>query len=212
MLRDQVIQLLGWRLGDRSDLADRILLEMVMIQSIELEGNRWLPWFLIKDWAAGTTAPATASVALPTDFLEEVEESHLYLTNLEGQSLRLEKKDYDVAKSLTFGEDPGQPRYYSRLGQAFYFFPTPDLAYPLSMSYYGKDADMAAANVETAWLAHAADVVMAALGKELCEKHIQNPQQAASFIQDLQKAWDRLYVKHVAMQEINSTRALGGNS
>lgn len=211
MTRDQVVQLLGWRLGDRSDMAERIALEMVMVQETLLEGNKWLPWFLEKEWVGATTMAGMPSVAVPTDFLEEIEEGHLYLTTPAGVELRLVKKDYDTANSLTFGRSPGQPEYYARLGEAFYFFPTPDLDYPLAMQYYGRDAGMADANVETLWLKHASDVAIAAIGKELCEKHIQNPEQAVAFGNDLQKAWDRLYVKHIAMQEINAARVMGGN-
>jgi hypothetical protein len=202
--------MLGWRLGDRSDMAERIVLEMAIAQRVILEENRWLPWFLLKDWANGATVAGDAKLALPADFLMEVEEGHMYLTTNEGKQVRLEKQDYDTAKAMTSDSDPSQPLYYARQGNFFYFFPTPDSVYPLDMQYYAQDTDMSLANVETNWLKYAPDLVLAVVGKELVEKHIQNPEQIAGFANDAAAAWERLYAKHIAMQEVNAARYMGG--
>lgn len=212
MTRDQVVQMLGWRLGDRSDMSERIVLEMALAQRVVLEENRWLPWFLLKDWAGGETVAGVPSVALPVDFLMESEEGHMYLTTVDGAQVRLKKQDYDIAKAATADSNPSQPLYYARQGNAFYFFPVPDAAYELDMQYYGQDTDMTTANVETNWLKYAPDLVLAVVGKELVEKHIQNPEQMAGFANDAVAAWERLYAKHVAMQEVNEARYMGGDA
>ena len=209
MTRDDVIQLLGWRLGDRSDMASRIQMEMKVAQQNVLEGNRWLPWFLSAE-SVGTTG-LTGTLAVPTDFLAEMEEGHLYIT-VEGQDLRLVKKDYDEAKSLTAGSDAGHPEYYAVVGDVVHFFPTPDQDYPYVWQYYASAPDMTAVTGETPWLKYAADLVMAVVGEQLAAKHIQNPEMAMQFRQDIAPAWDRLYTQHIARQEINQLRSLGGNS
>lgn len=209
MVRDDVIKLLGWRLGDRTDLAERIAYEMRLVQTNVLEGHEWLPWFLQKNWT-GLTEPEVETVPFPKDFLQEIEESHMYLTIPGERPLRLYKRDYDQAKALTTGT--GRPEYYAVLGTNFYFFPTPDAKYDLTMAYYGKDADMSAENVETLWLKYASDLVISTVGKELAEKHIQNPEAAAGFANDIVVAWDRLYKKHVGLSEVNMSRTMGGDS
>lgn len=184
-------------------------MEMEMIQTSVLEASPWLPWFLQKDFAGSTTA-GVETLDLPADFLLEIEESNLYLQTAEGVWLRLVKKDLEVVRSLTIGE--AQPRYYAIAGEKIYLGPTPDAEYSVKMEYYGKDTPMAEANVETAWLREASDVVIAELGKVLAENHLQNPEQAASFATAANTAWDRLYRKHVDRLETNNARALGGNS
>lgn len=210
MTRDDVVRLLGWRLGDRSDMQERILREMDFIQTTVLEENEWMPWFLESEWASAQTTVGEARVPLPTDFLVEIEESHLYISKDGGEEKRLVKKDMDTAKSLRPGS--GQPEYYAISGGYFYFYATPDYAYDLRMRYYAKDALMSAANVETLWLKHASDLVMALVGEAIAGKHIQNLQQAAAFQADAQKAWNRLLTKHTALNELNMARALGGDS
>ena len=209
MTRDQLIELLGYRLGDRTDMGPRALAEMPLVQGSTLEGNKWLPWFLEKDFA-GVTVAGQDYVSLPADFLTEIEESHLWLTTAEGKQLRLVKKDLDVLKSLCMEAASQQPCYYARVKGKIVLGPVPDAEYPLTMQYYGQDADMSAANLETEWLKHAGDVVMAELGYVLASKHIQIPELAAAFQQDAVRAWERLYVRHCEIQETNQLRAMGG--
>jgi len=209
MTRDQVVQLLGWRLGDRDDMALRIELEMKLAQSTVLEVHAWLPWFLLKDWSGALTTAGAETVPLPADFLDEAEESHLYI-KLGDQWKRLRKMDLDSARS--YYTTNGVPQAYARLGERLYLAPIPDAAYELKMEYYGRDTDMTAANVETQWLRYASDLVIAVVGKELAEKHIQNPEQAAAFSADIELAWNRLYTQHVAMGEVNQSRSLGRDS
>lgn len=212
MTRDEVIQLVTYRLGDRSDMAARALLEMPFIQTQLLEGNSWLPWFLEVDTAGATSLVTTAQtrfVALPVDFLAEMEEGHLWIT-VGGVRERLVKQDFDTA--LARYPEGGAPKVYSLGATQIDLFPLPDDAYALDFKYYGKATDMAAANVQTPWLEHAADLVIALLGEVLAGKHIRNDQLAQSFKQDATEAWNRLYAKHTVRSEINQSRSMGGNT
>jgi hypothetical protein len=210
MTRDQLIELLGYRLGDRTDMVQRALAEMPLIQASILDGNKWKPWFLEKDFN-GVTVVGQETVNLPEDFLTEIEESHLWITTAEGKRLRLLKKDLDVMRAWFTEAPSGQPQCYARLKGKIYLGPVPDAEYALTMQYCARDTDMSAANTETEWLKHAADVVMAELGYVLAAKHIQIPELAAGFQQDALRAWDRLYVVHCEQQETNQLRAMGGN-
>jgi hypothetical protein len=211
MLRDDVVKLLAWRLGSRKNFTDRILAEMEYAQRSVLETNEWLPWFLETEMANTTTVAGDNRVALPDDFLLEIEEQHLWYVNSEGKELVLGKADYDFLQARYALTENGEPAHYA-LGSQFYIFPTPDAAYTLHLRYYAADTSMIIDNVETKWLKHASDLVIAAAGKELAEKHMQNETLATRYGNDLAKAWTRLLNKHIAMQEINQSRVAGSES
>lgn len=211
MIRDQLIQLLGWRLGDRTDMGERIIAEMPFVQRQELEQHAWLPWFLETELAEALTAPGDARVALPEDFLAEIDEQHLWIVKEAGQpSVELLKWEYDDAKRQFPGS--GEPVAYAVTGRYFHLFPTPELAYPVQMRYYAMAPDMSLDNSETPWLKYASDVVLNALGRHIAGTHLQNPQLAERFAADLQNAWTTLYTRHTARQEVNMERALGGRT
>lgn len=209
MTRDDVMTLLRLRLEGRTDLDDRIVAEMKFAQSVVMEANPWLPWFLITEDNTLSTVAGVQSVDLPSDFLAEFEEGTVSLT-IEGKVIPLTKKDMSVALRQFPGQ--GTPQVYSVVGESVLFFPCPDAVYPISLVYYGRDVDMTLANVETAWLKHAADVVVALVGQAVATKHIMNQTLAASFSSDIAPAWTRLLDKHTAYMEENVQRYLGGNS
>lgn len=211
MTRDEVVQILGWRLGDRSDMAERIIAEMKFVQRSKLEQREWLPWFLETELAVAETTVGEARVELPDDFLGEIEEQHLWIELEAGQPTQeLIKMEYDEAKRRF--PEPGVPVAYAVTGKYLHLFPTPLQVYQLSMRYYAADADMAAANVETLWLKYAPDLVIAEVGELVARKHIQNGALADSFAKDAVVALATLYARHTARQEVNMERALGGRT
>lgn len=207
MLRDALIATLNWRLGNRK-FDERIIAEMPFVQSTILEGKEWCPWFLETELAHASVTPGESRVVLPEDFLMEIEEQDLVLVTAAGAELPLDKLDMDKAERKFPGT--GQPQVYAISARYFHFFPCPVEEYVVETRYYGRDTDMAAQNVETAWLKHAPDVVLAELGQILAGKHLQNPNLAAQFGQDAAAAWDRLYKKHTAMGELNKSRVMNG--
>ena len=209
MTRDEVVRLLGFRLESREDLAERIHAEMDFVQTTILEEHEWLPWFLESELAEASTTPGEWRVPVPEDFLIEMEPASLWIVDAEGVRHELIKKDMDVATRIAPGT--GLPKYYSLQGDYFYFAPVPDAAYPLQMLYYAQDTRMSLANVETKWLKYAADLVIACVGREVAEKHIQNDALAASFANDIGPAWARLLNKQQARIEINQSRSMGSD-
>lgn len=210
MTRDDVITLLGYRLESRTDLVERIMLEMRLVQSTILEEHEWLPWFLESELAEASTTSGEWRVPVPEDFLMEMEPAALWITDADGVRKELKKMDMDVAAERYSGT--GCPQVYALHGNYFYLFPTPDQAFPLQMLYYARDTDMAAENVETNWLKYAPDLVIACVGREVAEKHIQNGALAASFAADIVPAWLRLLNKHTARVEANQSRSMGGDN
>jgi hypothetical protein len=211
MDKADLVKVVGWRLGDREDMADRIDLELDILQDTVLEAKPWHPWFLESELAYASTFPNERRVPLPVDFLGELEESHLYLvepTTL--QQKELVKKDADVG--LRTFPYIGTPIAYAISGLYFQFFPKPDDAYPIAMRYYAKDVRISSATADSRWMKYAPDIVLAELCLALASKHIKDPEAAQGFAQDAQVAWKRLYDKHVAMAEINQPRSLGGNT
>ena len=209
MTRDEVVRLLGFRLESREDLAERIHAEMDFVQTTILEEHEWLPWFLESELAEASTTVGEWRVPVPEDFLIEMEPASLWIVDAEGVRHELIKKDMDVATRIAPGT--GLPKYYSLQGDYFYFAPVPDAAYPLQMLYYAQDTRMSLANVETKWLKYAADLVIACVGREVAEKHIQNDALAASFANDIGPAWARLLNKQQARIEINQSRSMGSD-
>lgn len=210
MTRDEVVELLGYRLGNRKDMAPHITAEMKLIQSVQLEGHSWLPWFLEKDLAQATTLSGSERVALPVDFLEQVPGRSLYLIDSGGVRTKLEFGLYEELLEQYPGY--GLPQAWCVEDDFILLFPVPQAVYTLDWRYYSRDVDMTANNVETKWLKYAADLVLAEVGKILAEKHLQNPTLSASFAADVPVCWNRLYARHTAREDANQSIFMGGLS
>ena len=207
MTRDEVVKIINLRLGNRR-MDETILLEMAFVQRSVLERRAWLPWFLESELASASTQAGERRVALPPDFLMEIEEESLWLETSEGALIELEKTDYDLGLRTFPGS--GQPVAYALASGYFQFFPKPDAAYALQMRYYAQGENIAAANVEVGWLLHAADLVAAEVGAVIAEQHLQNQALATSLRGAAFQAQKVLEHRHAAMQEINRNRLIGG--
>jgi hypothetical protein len=211
MTRTEVVTLLNYRLGNRTDLEDRILLEMAFVQDYILEGTgAFLPWFLETEMATSPIMAEEERVALPDDFLAEVEDQALWLyleDSDENTMIELKKNDYDLLVAKYPGT--GRPQQYAIAGSYIIIKPTPDLEYTVKMRYYAKDTPISVSAGENKWLAHAADLVMAETGKIMAENHLLNAALATSFEKAAMIARDRLYKKHEARRHSNRTYGMG---
>jgi hypothetical protein len=218
MTHDDLVKIVGFRLGDRSDMASRVDLELDFVQDTVLEAMPWHPWFLESEAATASTVVGDRRVPLPLDFLGEVEESHLYAEADNGALLELKKLDPDVAQSK-FGAIEtagygGFPLAYAVSGLYYMIYPASDKPYPIHMRYYAKDVRMSdpAQTANSKWLRFAQDLVLAELCQVLAAKHIKDAEAAAGFAKDASEARTRLYATHTARMETNQPRSLGGNS
>ena len=208
MTKAEMVTLLGYRLGDRDDTGGRIVAELPYVQEYILEAKEWLPWFLLKESAGMTVTLGSRAVEWPADFLLEEETGHLYLTKA-GEIVReLRKMDFDAALAKYPGD--GEPMVYSVAGAGVQLFPIPQEVCGLHLTYYGKDESLVSGS-SPKWLQYAGDVVAAEVGKILAEKHIKDANAAAVFAADAQAAWTRLYHKHIAIKELNSSSVMNGD-
>ena len=209
MNKTEMSTLLGYRVGDRDDMAGRIDAELPFVQQYILEAKEWLPWFLLTENSLMVTGTGSRAVAVPDDFLLEAEEGNLYLTRNGEIIRRLVKMDFDTALAKYPGS--GEPVAYSTFGDAIQLFPIPEENLGLYFTYYGKGGDITLDTPVSKWYLHAGDLVTAETGRILAEKHIKDAAAAASFAQDAQTAWNRLYHKHIAMQELNNSHVMNGD-
>lgn len=208
MLRDQLVKVLAWRLGNRKDMEERIIAEMDLAQELTLEQHTWRPWFLAKDLEGVSLPAGESSFALPADFLDEVEDAVLWLVEPEtGGYVECQKESVeDLRRFIPTTDRPyayAVDKGFVKLSQAV------PAALNVSWQYMAKDVLMSAANVETLWLKHAPDLVLAVLGAEIAGKHLQNPNLAGAFQADMGQAWQRLQALDTAKREINQQRYLG---
>lgn len=210
MTKTELFQILAWRLGDRGDLTSRMGTELDFVQDYVLESNVWAPWFLVTEESEATLVVGERRLPLPEDFLSELEESALWLELPDGTTKELTKGAFDVLARKYQGS--GTPLSYSVQGEYFHLFPIPDLTYKVYMRYNQKDSRITNEAVVSRWLKYCADLVLAELGYVLAGKHIKDANLAAAFQAEAQASWKKLYDRHVAQQEINQARSMGGNS
>lgn len=209
MTFDEAVTLLNYRLGNRTDLATRIALEMQHVQTFLLEGTAsFLPWFLETEIATSTAAEGEERVMLPEDFLAESEDQALWLYDENSSDeiwVELKKNDYDLLRVKY--QAAGRPAQYALVGDYFLIAPTPDTDYTIKMRYYAKDAALATGE-ENKWLKHAADLLIAETGR-IMSGHMMNPVLEAKFEKEATIARERLFRKHEARRHANRTYSMG---
>lgn len=170
MTRDEAVAMIKLQLGYRTT-GDSDIVTCLQLAQTTLEGAPVKPWFLTyKDYALVTVA-TTPTVAIPTDFLEELEDGVLrYIpTTLTEGEVDLVKDQYDVLRknfldTVTGTTETGVPEAYALLGDYFYIFPVPAAAYNLKLDYIAK-ATALSTNVENAWLKWTPKLLMGEAGK-----------------------------------------------
>ena len=129
-----------------------------------LEAGPIRPWFLKEDRAYTSCTPGEQRILLPTDFLEEDEDSALWYHPTDGtQDQEIVKDDLDFliknqATIAGLDEDDapiqGIPKFYALSANYFRLFPTPDAAYTIRMIYFKKDTILDS-NIQNNWLKYA---------------------------------------------------------
>jgi len=171
MNRDAAVAEIQLIMGFRSDLATSAVTALQNAQS-HFEQN-WqdptnLPWFLITERATSSTVIYEERLARPSDWLGDVEEDGLWLTNSDGDEVLLEKGDIDDLRAIYGNDDPTFPIAYGFDGLYYRLFPAPNASYPARMLYYATDAALALGSTENAWLKYAPNVLIGYAGITLC--------------------------------------------
>lgn len=197
MLRDSCVALIQQQLGFRTDQASNIVGWMQLAQQ-DLEGGITKPWFLTTGLnpASGvpgillTTTPNIQTVAVPTDFLEEVDNiPTFYLPQYPVTPqpvIPLVKDDYQVlVKNFSDVQDlpdpsldsevvlqstvqlvlnTGPPQAYALVGGFLWIFPVPDQVYTISFPYV-QAGQILTSNIENVWTKNASKWIMGVAGK-----------------------------------------------
>lgn len=131
---------------------------------VRLEAGPIRPWFLKEDRAYTSTTIGESRILLPSNFLEEDEDSALWYSPDDGtpdQEIVKDDVDFLIKNQANISgldgngvANPGIPKFYSISGPYFRLFPTPDAAYRIRMIYFKKDTILDG-NIENSWLKYA---------------------------------------------------------
>lgn len=213
MTGKQSLDLLMGRLGYLTDpqLRASALLEMVMIQQTVLEMGPYIPWFCASETVTAVITASERRVALPADFLREMEDSALWVLDSSGQKeAELEKADFDDLVTEWGMDATGEtPLNYALLGEYLHLFPIPTVSKSILMKHYRRQITPADDNVETPWLKNAPDLMIAATGRVITRQYRRDEGRAQGFATEMTEAWNRLHVFEVARNEANRMRQMG---
>lgn len=219
MTRDEAVALIKMQLGFRTN-QDANIVTCLQLAQMQLELQPTKPWFLVSEDSYAFTTADEDRVALPSDFLEEIEDAVLrYVpedsTGL-GDEVDLVKDLYDELRKTfrswtnsTTDVQTGAPEAYCILNGYFRIFPTPDDVYRLRMIYYKKD-DLLTSNIENGWLKWAPMLIMGKAGQMIAGGPLRDVDAVGVF-----KLWEAqgslaLNTQMVAREEANRRPQMGG--
>lgn len=169
MTRDEAVALIQEQLGFRTTLSSNIITHLQLAQTT-LEAGPTKPWFLISEDSFADTTAEEQRIAIPTTFLQEVEEAVLrYVPDdaeLISDEIDLIKDDYDVLRKNYADSESGEPEAYCLLDGYFRLFPVPDDVYRLRMIYYKQDTVLST-NVENNWLKYVPLLLIGKAGRQI---------------------------------------------
>ena len=199
------------RLGQRTSTRVRAdVIAEINTTINRLERAPFLPWFLEVD-ATLDVSSGDSSVALPTNFLREAEESRPYYT-MEGTVYYLTKRFY---AALPGESDASSVKFYAIRGETFYFRQVADRAYAITLPYISAQTGNLVDNaddVSNLWLLRAHDwVVNEALAK-VAAFHLSNLELAGTLKGDAAETKRDLYNYHESRINLNQDYQVGGSS
>jgi len=163
MTRNELRALIALRLGNRTDLDDRIDAEIQLAQA-DLEGEAWLPWFLLTQTTTlQTDAVNTDRVDLSTDlpdFILPHEESNWEWQDSTGAWIPIEKR-YDLREQQYVDSrvfDESTPAIYTLVGSTLILYPDPGAQLTLRGWYFSK-ADTLSSDIENGWTKYAPELL-----------------------------------------------------
>lgn len=223
MLRDTaVVQMLkqcGQRQND-SAARDDAIVEFVNTQN-RLERGKVQPWWLLQLYTNGSfvTGQGSDTVALPTGFLREVDDSVTDVGSLwyydDGTWRIIYKEDYAIAQRKYGNKTPSRPERYCLLGNNIMLFPAADKVYTLRLLAAFADVSLAGpygdsgTNVENNWLKYAPDAIIGESGVFMCTGYFRDKEGAQHFGIMATAAIDRISAETVARIEAGMLRAMG---
>lgn len=207
-LQSQLLRRCGRR-SSADPLADDVLTEMDMAQR-RLERDSFKPWFLLSEMRTAVTIPNEERLAVPEDFLEEVEEGSLWRYDPAAIPAlsELKKTDYDLLVAQY--PIPGLPLKYSLTDNYFRLRPVPDAIYQIQCQFYISHAlPSTLFGGPNAWTAFAPDWLISETGRVIASTYIRDQELAAIFASEAQMARARCYKETIQRTEANYNRQMG---
>lgn len=209
MTRDEAVDLIAARLGNRGDTFDAQIVTEMQTAQIKMEELPELPWFLLYNDTSLTTAANTKTLALPSGFLLEDDFSEMFVIASDGSYHKVKKGDYSTLRGSAFFNSASRPERFALQGSTLYFFPTPDAAYSLEWFYYKADTTLSAGSTENAWLTYAPGVLIAQTGIQLA-RYLRDPAGVSIFNAEYNEAIARMWTRHEARRQAALDAFLGG--
>lgn len=209
MTRDEAVNIIANRLGQRTGLTSQIIAEMKLAQT-RLEHGGFLPWFLrIKYDATFDTSP----IYMQDGFLREIEDIPMIAYADDDGIMREVQKDYysTLVTATANGDldETGPPEYYAMRDATFiHLFPVPDKAYTGTTNYYQAAATLST-DIENLWLKHVPEVLICETGIRIA-KFLRDEVAVALFKEDLASATDDMIRDTVAFNVGAFSAKLGG--
>lgn len=216
MTPNDMVTFLKLRLANSNDSSlDANIITVANVVQERLEQEPELPWFLQADTNAdGTNMTTTATeeiVALPTDFIREVEEYERMLfvqdSSEDDPWVPLARDDYSIIKNDVTGS--GQPTHYDIIGTNLYLRKIPDDAYTLRLIYMKSDADIVAGTTENLWMKYASDWIMSETGWIIASTMVPMPQIAQQFQTESIRARQRVMGDTIARMQAGRMEQMG---
>ena len=213
MNNSDVLDSMLQRLGNRRNFSRETLLIELNAKIAELERGSFLPWFLEGLWET-TLSAGTRSLAVPTDFLQEVENGKLELVTATGRCLYPKKRPFEVVQAAWQNyPDGGEPFVYALWAGAVHFAPTPMANYSFSLPYFKKTGEIAdTATPVSNWLANAYNFIVYQTLVDVSANNLKDNESAVTFSNLANSAYARLYKYNEARQHTNRDYNIGEDS
>jgi len=169
MTRDEAVSIIQTQLAFRSDKAAEIIVALKGQQE-RMEHALELPFFLRSEVSDINTTVDEERLEVPSDFLREWDEDALWYFNSAAADAskwtRVVKEELELLRRNDDFAGEGPPEAYALDHKYFRIFPTPDLAYPMKMIYYGQEAVLDT-DIENGWLEHVPYLMIGKAGRQI---------------------------------------------
>lgn len=222
MLRDAAVQRINRAIGFRAsgNPLETTIIDTLQEAQRDLEKGKTLPKFLIQEDQTLTLVAGQHSVALPTGFLRDVDETRIrYYETTNSVRPRFLKRTYmDDAilassfRSETDPETPARnraPSVYVIRRATIDFITVANQNYTLFWDYYKAD-QVLSSNIENLWLANASEWLIGEAGARLAAD-LGNQQAAASFEAMRTKGRAAVFGEILASELSSGPLQMGGN-
>lgn len=211
MTRDEGVALIKQQLAFRRTL-DSAIVDQLKFAQTTLEAAPTKPWFLVSEDSYALTTADEERVAVPGDFLEEVEDARFYYRPddfPDSDEVELKKEDYDQLKRDFLQVPSGPPQAYALLGDYFRIFPLPDAAYTVRLIYFKPDTTLDT-NVENGWLKHIPMLLLGSALKLIAEGPVRDVQAGKIADQWIATGSTLLHKRNEQRKAANREDQIGG--